>query len=414
MGLSKRGVVRFDSPDPSQGGWASVEGERARRISGPGALGNDTLWWSNLDFNAMFASGLNRTPYIKRTTYCSSWNTASSALGQDEVCADWGLMHRSFSEQEITEALSAIFASTIRFVERHYGLNLSTVPQQDSLADEMRILLLPKKDEHFTPEVDAALEAAYQPYTYCVVPRHDMDDYVHVQMVIPPVRYAHEVLDIVVPESKFHFLGPHELPADPRERLEWVLAQEQPVLARVRVSDVTPDYAPVLAFGNGAKAGCNRTWASHPELLLLSQYATIEVDSAFVFGGYEQLDPRLRLPDFTALQMMTPTADIIASNHWIGLARSNPWSLERKDKGRAWSPRAIWLNAIDRFLAFTYALRLYRAGIAVYRYGAGRITAIVPKYHYRDAYEVATSCGLLAPPSIAPDIRIQKGLQEYG
>lgn len=417
MGLKKCGVVRFDTMDPSQGGWASVEGERARRINGPGALSNDTLWWSNLDFNALTAAGLIRTPYIKRTTYCTSWNTSSSStvIGQEEVCSDWGFMHRNFSDQEITEALSAIFTSTMRFVEKHYGLDLSKgVPQQDSLADELRLLMLPEKDEHFTPEVDAALEAAYQPYSYCVNPKYAIDDYVYVQMVVPSVRYAHELMDVVVPDSQFNFVGPDQLPRDPAERLDWVIAQENPVLARVRVSDVSPDYAPVLAFANGARSGSNRAWASHPELLLLSRYATIEVDSAFVFGKYESLDPKLRLPQFDGLQEMTPTADIISSNHWIGLSRNNPWSLERRSQGRAWSPRAIWINAVDRFLMFTYALRLHRAGIAVYRYGAGRITAIVPKYHYRDAYEVATSCGLLAPPSIAPDIRIQRGLQDYG
>ena len=414
MGVMKLGVVRFDTSDPSQGGWVSVEGERARRINGPGALSNDTLWWSSLTFDDMYRANI-RTPYIKLTTYCTSWSTSGEPMGQNEICMDWGFMHRNFSDQEITEALSAIFASTMRFVERHYGLDLAKeVPQQASLADELRVLLLPEKDEHFTPEVDAALEAAYQPYTYCVFPRHDLNDYVHVQMIVPPVRYAHEVLDVVVPESKFNFIGADQLPRDPAARLEWVLAQENPVLARIRVSDVSPEYAPVLAFGNGAKSGCNRTWASHPELLLLSKYATIEIESAFVFGGYEPLDNKLRLPRFSGLQEMTPTADIIASNHWIGLARSNPWTFERRSRGRAWSPRAIWINAIDRFLMFTYALRLYRAGIAVYRYGAGRITAVVPKYHYRDAYEVATSCGLLAPPSITPDIRIQRGLQDYG
>lgn len=412
MGLSRCGVVRFDTPDPNQGGWASVEGEPARRISGAGALGNDTLWWSNLDFNAMFTSGLNRTPYIKRSTYCTSWDAIG---GQDDVCSAWGLLHRSFSEREITEALSAIFTQTLRFVERHYGLDLSKeVPRQDSLADELRVLMLPKKDERITPEVDAALEAAQQNYSYCINPRFDESDYVRVAMIVPPVRYAHEVLNVVVPETKFHFLGPNDLPDTPQERMEWVLAQERPVLARVRVSDVSPDYAPVLAFGNGTRAGSNRSWASHPELMLLSQYARIEIDSAFVFGGYEPLAEHLRLPEFTALQAMTPTAEIVASNHWIGLARNNPWTLERVDKGRAWSPRAIWINAVDRFLTFTYALKLYRAGIAVHRYGAGRVTAIVPKYHYQDAYEVASACGLLAPPTIAPDIRIQSELRDYG
>ncbi|THD10611.1 hypothetical protein B1808_14755 [Pseudofulvimonas gallinarii] len=62
---------------------------------------------------------------------------------------------------------------------------------------------------------------------------------------------------------------------------------------------------------------------------------------------------------------------------------------------------------------YTYAIQLYRAGISVRRYGAGRITAVVPKYNYRHCYEIASSVGLLAPPTVSTDVGIQDEIQRY-
>ncbi|MGX9960618.1 hypothetical protein ACW0US_17870 [Xanthomonas euvesicatoria] len=416
MGLQSCGVVRFDSQDPHQGGWVSVDGTKARRINGFGALDNQTLWWSNLGFNQLYETGLNRTPYIKRTTYLTSWNPSGSSIGQDEVCLSWGLLPRSFPEQLITEALSGIFSRTMRFAEKTYGIDIARqVPTYDNLADELRARMIPQRDKHLSPEVDAALSSAHQYYANCVTPRFVDDEHVIVNFVAPAVPYAKEMLDLVVPADQFDFVSSSQLPM-PARRLEWVLKQERPVLASVRVSDVDPDYASVIAYGNGARSGSNRRWATHPELLLLSKYAKVDVDSVFLFGGYEKLPAGLQLPGFTRLQSMTPTAELIATNHWISLARENPYNLEqvRSPAERALSPRAAWLNAMDRFMMYTYAIQLYKAGITVRRYGAGRVTVVVPKYSYRDCYEIASAVGLLAPPTVSTDIHIQDELQGYG
>jgi hypothetical protein len=72
------------------------------------------------------------------------------------------------------------------------------------------------------------------------------------------------------------------------------------------------------------------------------------------------------------------------------------------------------MTAIDRFLMFTYALQLHRAGVAIRRYGAGAVTVVVPKHNYRDAYEIATSIGLIAPPGLVADIETQDELHAHG
>lgn len=415
MGLKRCGVVRFDNQDPHQGGWASVEGGTARRINGVAALDNETLWWTNLDFAAIFNTNLHRTSYIKRSTYLTSWNTTGTYLGQDEIGLAWGLLSRTFPEQQITEALSQVFCRVMEFCRRNYGLDITrSVPQLDNLADELRIRMLPHMDAHLTPEVDAALGAAHQPYAYCWTPRHVEEDCVQVQFVAPPVAYAQDLLDMVVPAEQFEFYSSAQLPG-PATRLDWVMNQQRPVLASVRVSNVNPDYASIIAYGNGARGGSNRRWATHPELVLLSRYADVEVDSIFLFGGYEYLPAGLQVPRFTTLQAMTPTAEIVASNHWVGLTRENPYNLEklRDASQRALSPRAVWLNATDRFQMYTYAIQLYRSGITVRRYGAGRVTAVVPKYNYRASYEIASAIGLLAPPTISTDVAIQDEIQRY-
>ena len=153
MGVKQFGCVRFDSDDPNMGGWASVSGREAYRISSVGNLDNDTLWWTNLSFQAMFEANLNKTAYIKRTTYLNSWLQD----GQVEICQGWGFLRRTHTEKAITEALGAIFDRVMRFAGEKYGIQYHrSVPVHDNLADEMRCKMLPDKDPQIGPEVDGA------------------------------------------------------------------------------------------------------------------------------------------------------------------------------------------------------------------------------------------------------------------
>lgn len=409
MGISQFGSVRFDSDDPNYGGWASVAGGKAYRISSVGNLDNATLWWTNLSFTAMHESNLHKTHYIKRTTYLNSWLQG----GMHDICLGWGFLRRSHTEKEITENLAAIFDRVMRYAQRQYSLDFGkTVPIHDNLADELRCTMIPDKDPHISKEVDLALGAAHQYYTYCVTPRLPQDGYSSVLFSVPAVRYANEMIGAIIPSDQVEFVHADQLPPK-AQRLDWIMAQPRPVLARVTVSNVNPDFVNVIAFANGAKSGSNRGWVSQPELLLLSQYASVEIDSLFLFSEYDGLPETCGLPPFSHMQGMTPTAEIICSNHWIGLSRENPFRLE-PGKQRAISPRAAWITAIDRFMMFTYALQLHRAGITVKRYGAGNVMVIVPDGNYRDAYEIATGIGLIAPTTLVNDIMVQEELQGYG
>ncbi len=408
MGIGKFGCVRFDADDPNYGGWAAVADGSAYRISSVGNLDNATLWWTNLSFTAMHESNLQKTHYIKRTTYLNSWLQG----GMHDIGLGWGFLRRSHTEKEITENLSAIFDRVMRYAQRQYGIDFGkSVPIYDNLADELRCMMLPDKDPHLSKEVDHALGAAHQYYTYCVTPRLPREGFSSVLFSVPTVAYAQEMIGGIIPSDQVEFIHAEQLPPH-SQRLAWVMAQPRPALARVTVSNVNPDYANVIAFANGAKSGSNRGWVSQPELLLLSQYAIVDIDSLFLFGEYDRLPDTCALPRFSHMQAMTPTAEIISSNHWIGLSRENPYRLE-PGKQRAISPRAAWMTAIDRFMMFTYALQLHRAGITVKRYGAGSVMAIVPDGNYRDAYEIATGVGLLAPTTLVNDVLIQEELQGY-
>lgn len=401
------GVVRFDDDNPNSGAWVSVMGKPAYRISSIGALDNQTVWWCNLSFNAIYRCNLHKSAFIKRTNYLNNWLPE----GQESICQDWGFEARRYTEEQITRALSGIFARTMFFVAQHYGLDLNKIPAHDNLADELRCLMLPKKDEHISPELDAALGAAHQYYAFCLSPRLPTEDFVTVRFSVPSVQYANMMLDSIFPSDQVEYIPESQLPA-PADRVNWVLTQDLPVLAKVKVSDIHPDYVNVISFGNGAKAGTNRSWVSQPELLSLAKYARIDIGGCFVFGEYKALPSQCRLPFFSVLQSMTPTADIIASNHWIGLCRENPYKLEANQAAyRALSPRAVWLNSFDRFMMLSYAIKLHKSGIVVRKYGAGSVFAVVPKYNYRDAYEIATSIGLVAPPSLIGDILVQ---EEFG
>ncbi|MEN1403032.1 hypothetical protein, partial [Pseudomonas aeruginosa] len=108
-------------------------------------IDNDTLWWTNLSFSAIYGANLHKTPYIKRTTYLNSWLQE----GQADICSGWGLMRRSYTEKQITEILSGVFSRVMWFTKKAYGIDGSrSVPMHDNLADEIRCKILPEKDPH--------------------------------------------------------------------------------------------------------------------------------------------------------------------------------------------------------------------------------------------------------------------------
>lgn len=414
MAVKYFGVARFDIDDPNAGGWASIEGREAFRIANASGLDNNAIWWTNLSFNSMYAANVHRIPNLKRTNYLHSWRRGA---GQDEFCESWGLVRRNYTEKAIAEALAAIFAQVMRLAGTSYAIDLThrEVMAYDSLADEIRAKLIPKADPTLGHEVDSAVSDSHCYYNNCMTPHHRADDFVDVCFSRPAVTYAREMTSTIIPTDQVEYVDSTRLPAR-GQRLAWVLAHEQPVLARVTVADVHPDYAALISFGNGARAGTNRNWLSQPEILLLSKFATVEIEACYLFSAYRQLPEACCLPDdYTDLQCIMPSTQILATNHWIGLCRENPYRLEPgKYNERRTSPRAAWLTAVDRFQMFTSALQLHQAGFTVSYYGAGSVIARVPKYNYRDAYEVAMRIGLLAPTTMAPDIDVQEDLRDVG
>ncbi len=410
-GVRAVGSVRFDHEDPAQGGWACVAGGKPFRISTVGGLDNATLWIMNLPFAVFQQNGLNRTAHFKRTTYLNAWQLG----GQRDIAQNWGLLPRNYTEAQITAGMAAIASNTLGFAFRRYGIDITrSVPVYDGLSDEIRAKLLPVKDKRLGPEIDTALQDAHQYFTHCVMGPVRRDEYVDVRFVVPAVSYGAEVLGTPIPGDQVDFLGDADLPPQ-GDRVAWVLASDRPVLARVVVSNVSPEVAALIAHANGARTGSTRQWVSQPELMLLRRYADVEVDAVMLFRRYEELPENCQLPQFTALQAMTPSAELLAANHWTGLCRENPWRLDQVPTDqRGLSPRAVWITAIDRFLMFTYAYRLHKAGLMVRLYGGGAVVVAVPKHAYREAFEIAAHCGLLAPTQISSDIDIQEDLAEEG
>ncbi|MGH8603287.1 MAG: hypothetical protein ACREXR_11105 [Gammaproteobacteria bacterium] len=414
MAVEHFGVARFDMLDPNAGGWASVAGQEAYRITNIGSLDNRTIWWTNLDFPALYAANVHRLSHIKRTNYLHSWRRGD---GQDDFCHSWGLVRRRYTEKAINEALSGMFDQCMRFTTQRYGIDLSQreVLAYDTLADELRARLIPTPDPPLGTEVDTAVADSHAYYNNCMTPRQPAGDYVDICFSRPAVAYAIEMTNTIIPTDQVEYLDSSKLPARGR-RLEWVLNQETPVLARVTVSDVQPNYASLISFGNGSRPGTNRSWLTQPEILLLANFARVEIEAAYVFSAYRGLPDSCALPEgISDLQRIMPTTQVWATNHWVGLCRENPYRLEpTKFVDRRTSPRAAWLTSIDRHIMFGAALQFHQAGFTPTNYGAGNVIVRVPKYNYRDAYDVGTAIGLLAPTTVAEDIAVQEDLQDVG
>lgn len=392
--MSRYGCVLFDDPNRAGPGWASIAGDTAFRINGTGDLATDVVWIVNVEYQAFFRQGLQRLARLKRTYYLTRTIP--------QIMRELGLDSRFMPATQAVRVLAEIFDRTVRLAERHYGADVS---RYDTLADGLRGAIL-SKDETLSTEIDQAVDQATQNTVMCE--QRFLPDSTHLTFRRPRMLHARELLATPMPLAPWEFLPGEKMVPEAR-RMDWLLRQDRPVLAKIAVQRLSPEAAHLVAFGSGAWGRGkqkDRSWASHPELLFLSHYATVRVDAAFLGAGYAPLAPLIPLMDEGPAGDLSFSAGLLADSYVTALASPQPYHLGPKIP----TPRAAWLRASDRFLSFFPAMLLDGAGFQVNSYGMGSVGVRVVQGNLTAAACAAREASLLVPLSLTGDAEIEEAL----
>lgn len=387
------GAVIFDEKERPGPGWASRQGQPAVRIRGTGDLASDVYWWTNLSFSTFRVFGLSRHN-LKRHDYLRP--------DMDQLHKELGLFTSRLAASRIAEISAEIFDRVMRMASAHYGLEK---PADDTLIEDLYAKLV-RQDRMITPEINKALGQAWQTWSICEAASPTGSKIMAFKR--PRILHAQEVLATPIPGELWEHIPEKDMPAESK-RVDWLINQNRPALVRATVDNVDPEVSKIIAFSGGSNR--ERSWMSHPELLSLSRFAKIKIESAFLANEYAPCQVNRPLYTGGPMGMLSVSAGILSENYWIAIASTLTINKRSKDNREViYSPRAVWMSAADRFFMMLPALMLHGSGFVVKAYGRGGVNVAVQRGMLADVRACAISAGLNAPLNVQEEIAIQEAL----
>jgi hypothetical protein len=377
-------------------GWASVGGADAFRIEKLADLPSDVVWITNLDFDSYRSNRLTQIP-----NYVPSYYLKSDIA---QIAAEIGAHQDHERITAIVQALAQVFARTMRLAETYFGVTEIPSDQIKKLENAIATATGRRKQVVDAPLNDS-MKQAYQNRCLVIgqpIPREWW------QCTLRRNRYQHayDVLDTPVPSpNNWEYLDASKLPIGAKDRIDWVINNPKPVLAKARVSDGKGMEASITSFGAKKRSDVTREWLCAPELYWVSRYYnTVEIDAVYVcHDGYVLLPELERFPAPNEFTLASISMGLITENFLAVMTEpfKNPVGVE------VYYPHCIWYAAMDRFILFTHAYQIVRAssygnansGFRVHSYGFGNIQVATPHEKVDELTDIAGSLGLEVPSS---------------
>lgn len=375
------GVVLFDGGQLGCG-WAAVKGGPAVRVSGHGELDTGVLWLSNLDYTVFRESGMLWNGWLRHSGYLR--------VGLDRIVDEWGLGVVDPPTQ--ATYLSGIFAHAMEIAKR---INVTKFTSPTLYHECAQVLSSPEYPE---PKAALVTKHALQEFTRSSLRIEKGTRLLTLQR--PRGVHVGDLLRCPIPVGPWRYVGEGQLP--PMNRLRWLESLGLPVFAQVRVHGV--EYVgDVLGFGIGARDAdgkpLRREWVTGPELLVLREFADVDISSAWIGSGFSTLPFWAEVEEFvfSPPAQCSWAAGIVAENLWAGA------TLREQSPPRGVQPRtswrAAWMRADDRMKMFMLAQKLITKGWHVYSYGIGAVRLLAPRRSEEMAKLLADAFSLgLEPP----------------
>ena len=375
------GAVLFDDEKDNGPGWASFVGGRPFRFKHPYDLQTDAFtgivcWWTNSTSQWSRGHGI-----LKPHDYL---RPAMSSLR-----AELGLAHQS--PATVVAVIAEIFGRVMGMARDRYGMN----PGADlTLIHELSRTLYPKERRSEPAAVNAALRDAYQTVVICAKGKVSEQASVY-ELNLPRLPRAIAILNTPIPNDYWNFIPGKNMPPE-GARVEWLLNERKPVIARARVSNVHPAISRLVKYSGDDDELC---WLTHPELLMMSRFADIKIHDAYLGGQYSNAKLHRPFVVDAPFEGLSLSGGILACNYAGALStpQEQVFGAGDNDFEVIYSPRTLWLSATDRILTLTAALVMHAAGFIVRSYGLGVVTVESPVDDIPELCATALLAGLEVP-----------------
>ncbi len=345
------GVVLFDNDGTSETGWACLAGGRPFRVRSAFTLPSDVVWWSN----APYRSTANRLPrHVRHADYLKvPIGRAMAELGQ--------IGERP---EDAVGVVAGILSNTLRMLALVSPSDPDVGLSEPYLYHELEAITAnaPLIPDAILRKISAS---AWEPWTQITNDRPE-DTLTFRQ---PRLSYALSLLDSDVPAEDVAWKHP---PAgDPLDHIRRTLA---PCFAEFSIDRAMPGPSRLFGLGASGRRGGNvqKTLASHPELLALSNFADLKVRGVWSGNSYRKLHEFvpgtildfLHSPDAQFSWSLSVIADSVVRA--IMAPRTAPG---RGRRAMTW--RGFWLRGADKVNMFALAMQVQRAGYLPASYGYG-------------------------------------------
>lgn len=412
------GVVLFDDAQDPGAGWATLQPGTAKRISGPGDLSTDTIWWTNVPYDMFFRrTEVWRIPSLRHDKYL--------VVSPTDVMREWGYDPATVSASFVTDMCSIVFDRIMRMSwmllrEVNPKLKLVEAFTGKTLREDLRPLL-PELDY---PKGEAVAEMksgqAWEEFTATGARGPKGARWVMLRR--PRLSYAMEMLQTPVPRGPFEYVTRASLRSVTDDRVKYIQDANTPAMVEVTINSMQPEISPIYGFGNAIdkEKKVPRSWVAHPEFMVLSRYAEVEVKNLWMGREYWALVPELPevVKEFFSDKFTewSWTAGIIAETLWrsvvLGEDKTKAGPLRDGESLAQTSWPGVWIRAADKSSMFMVSLRLAELGYAVLSYGLGWVRCAVPDEEIAQFMKDGLSYGLLplmvdVPPEVFKPERIQ-------
>jgi hypothetical protein len=402
VGISRSfGYVAFDDEANPEAGFTSIAGGHVARINDMHELSTDVIWWSNLSFDAFYKkTEAWRNPWLRHDKYL--------VASPNDVLKEWGLDPK---ECDVTQACPIISEFFSRIMKISFQLIKDVNPQARMeetfigrfLREDFRCIL--PKPEFPKNEAAEVIKSghAYAEFTPTGVPGVRGGRWIMLRK--PRMSYAQEMFHTPIPKGPFEFYGRAEIRSVARDKLKWVIENENPCIAEVSIKKIDGDIAPIFGFGNAAakEKRIPRSWVAHPELVVMEHFADIDVRRLWMGSEYDLIGPALPEPvkdflnsNYTAISW---SAGVVAETLWRACSLGEEKSASQDDVRAHTSWQGAWLKGADKSNMFLTAMQLTKKGYAVVSYGLGWVRCAVLEEDIPDLIMDGLNIGVL--PQIA-------------
>lgn len=367
----KIGVCFFDDPKMVLSGWASIDGNESRRISGLSDLDTDVMWVLNVEYFDFKKLNLSHMPNVYDSQYFR--------VHLKNLAADAGLSHNPrLSAEFLSRSFKRISDIAIKeFKLKIFGRSyrLQGLLQDVFMPDFARRSPIHGRSAQIN-EAIAESTQFNQALVGVVVPKGSEI----IPVSFPKVSYAQWLLSRPLPtgsdwsEIKLRqgefTAGPitNSSSAGNNKPLSKIieLGKTNAIFLKVSVNSMVSDYSYYKTFGAGSNL--QRQWATLPEIIDMLRYSKVTIYGGFRCSLGVSEDLLKIATKIGAGREHSFSAGILLENVWTSLSTPLFGGATRRS-----TALGAYIRAYDRLATGRSADNFVSSGVNIGSYGSGRV-----------------------------------------